>query len=809
MSQRYVCIHGHFYQPPRENPWLEAVEQQDSAHPYHDWNERVSAECYAPNAASRILDAQGRITRIVNNYERISCNFGPTLLSWLEPNDPATYQAILAADQDSRGRFSGHGSAIAQAYNHSILPLCTRRDQVTQVRWGVRDFEWRFERKPEGMWLPETAVDVRTLEALAEHGILFTILAPHQAAAVRRKPDGPWEDVRGGRVDTRRAYECALPSGRRIALFFYDGPAARAVAFEDLLRSGDAFARRLTAAFPDADAGPQLSHIATDGETYGHHHRYGEMALAYALNQFEDGGPARLTNYAEFLERFPPQHEVQILEHTSWSCAHGVERWRSGCGCSTGGSPGWNQAWRGPLRQSIDWLRDQLAPLYEQKAAALLQDPWEARDGYIDVILDRSNASLERFFAAHARRALNEEETTDALRLLELQRHALLMQTSCGWFFDDIAGIEAVQVLRYAGRALHLAQDLFGDHLEDQFLARLEPARSNRPEEGGARDIWARHVQPARVDPPKLVAVYAMSALFDGYPETTRLHCYSIRREHYQHLEAGRAQLAVGVAATRSEITHGRARLGFAVVHMGDHTLTCGVKPVQSAAELQPIAREFVAAFDRADFPALVRALDARFGASVHTLASLFPDMRRKLLNRILAPTLEEAESRFRRVYEQHTPLMRYISGLGLPLPKVLQITAEFILNDNLQHAFVSRALDLEHIAGLLDDAREQHIPLDRAALGFVLARTLEHMASQLSHDAASTSVLHAMRALVAMAKEHALDLNLWKVQNRFYELSETVAPELRRKAEQGDAAAAAWLAEFSAFGTSLGLAVV
>jgi len=269
---RFICIHGHFYQPPRENPWLEEVELQDSAYPYHDWNERITAECYAPNTASRTLDAERKIIDIVNNYSKISFNFGPSLLSWLERHKPDVYQAVIEADKKSQGLFSGHGSALAQAYNHLIMPLANSQDKRTQVIWGIRDFQYRFHREPEGMWLAETAVDLQTLEFLAEHQIKFTILAPSQAHKVRKINDGKWHDVSGGKIDPKAPYICRLPSGKSIALFFYDGPISHELAFGRLLKSGEGFAKKLISAFPKDNQEPQLVHIATDGETYGHHH---------------------------------------------------------------------------------------------------------------------------------------------------------------------------------------------------------------------------------------------------------------------------------------------------------------------------------------------------------------------------------------------------------------------------------------------------------------------------------------------------------------------------------------------------------
>jgi alpha-amylase/alpha-mannosidase (GH57 family) len=515
---RRLCVHGHFYQPPREDPWSGRIEPQPSAHPYRDWNARINAECYGPNAFARILDGDGRVAHIVNNYARMSFDFGPTLLAWLQAEAPEVYAAVIAADHESRQRYSGHGSALAQAYNHVILPLASRRDKQTQIVWGLRDFEQRFGRPAAGMWLPETAVDLESLDLLAAHGVRFTILEPHQARRVRPLPSGGhaslgsalapgsseglpgWRDVGGGTIVTSRPYIVMLPSGRRLAAFFYDGPIARAVAFEGLLSNGDGFAGRLLAGAPQdpQDAGADsLIHVAADGETYGHHHRHGEMALSYALHQIEANGWATLTNYAEYLASHPPAEEVEIVENTSWSCVHGVDRWREDCGCRIGGQPGWNQAWRAPLRQALDELRDELGPLYEQAAGEIFDSPWHARDDSITTVLDPSPASVDGFFARHARGAVpTGERRALGLRLLEMQRHAMFMYTSCGWFFDDLAGLESLQVMRYAGRAAQIADELFGSQCERALLRRLAWARSNDPSAGTGRDLYEARVRP-------------------------------------------------------------------------------------------------------------------------------------------------------------------------------------------------------------------------------------------------------------------------------------------------------------------------
>ncbi|MGZ4839540.1 MAG: DUF3536 domain-containing protein, partial [Terriglobales bacterium] len=576
---RYICIHGHFYQPPRENPWLAAVEFQESASPYHDWNERICAECYAPNSACRILDDQGRIARITNNYSHISFNFAPTLLSWLEEKAPWTYEQILAADRQSRERFSGHGGALAQAYNHLILPLANPRDKYTQVLWGMRDFQHRFGRDPEGMWLPETAVDLETLECLSSLGIKFTILAPHQALRWRNRPWQDWVTCDGGAIDPTRAYQCNLSSGRSISLFFYDGPISHAVAFEKLLSNGENFARRLMTGFNDARTWPQLMHIATDGETYGHHHPRGDMALAYALEYIERNHLARITNYGEFLARHPPTQEVAIAEKTSWSCCHGIERWESDCGCNSGTHLSWNQQWRRPFRDALNWLRDHLAPLYDLEAQPLLRDPWSARDDYIRVVVDRSPWVADAFLARHALPGLSREQQVRALKLLELQRHLMLMFTSCGWFFDELTGLETVQSLQYAGRALQLARELLAVDPEEQFLCRLEEAWSNLPAFGSGRQVYERFVRPAMLDLEGVGAHYAISSLFDGYRGRSYVYCYSVDLLESRVLESGKARLALGRADVSSRLTREQLTLNFAVLHFGDHNLTAGVRP--------------------------------------------------------------------------------------------------------------------------------------------------------------------------------------------------------------------------------------
>ena len=488
---RYICIHGHFYQPPRENPWLEAISYQESAYPFHDWNERIHAECYGPNTRARILDEKGSIIELVNNYSNISFDFGPTLLSWMESKAPDTYQAILEADEISREKFSGHGSAMAQCHSHIIMPLANLRDKYTQVYWGIRDFEYRFKRLPEGMWLPETAVDLETLQIMADLGIRFTVLAPHQAGSLLTH-----DEKMGEGLDIYRPYEIKLGKGRSINVFFYNGSLSQSLAFDNLLRDGKCFAEKLI--HTDNNGGSQLLSVATDGETYGHHHKFGDMALAFALQYIDDNIDARLTNYAEYLENFPPLQEIEIKENTSWSCAHGVSRWKSHCGCETGGHQDWNQSWRAPLREALDWLQGELDSVFLEVGQGLFKEPWEARNQYIDVCINRVNR--ESFFTKHSLRELEKSEKDIALKLLELQRNSMLMYTSCGWFFNDISGIETEQILLYAGKAIQLAEELSGDVLEPQFLEMLELAKSNVPEKGNGALIYKNVIKEATID---------------------------------------------------------------------------------------------------------------------------------------------------------------------------------------------------------------------------------------------------------------------------------------------------------------------
>jgi len=801
-TDRYLCVHAHFYQPPRENPWLESVEVQDSAYPYHDWNERITAECYAPNAASRILNGDGRIRTIVNNYLKISFNFGPTLLSWMEERAPALYAALQETDRETVAQHSGHGSALAQAYNHMILPLANLRDRETQVVWGIRDFEHRFGRSPEGMWLPEGAVDLPTLDVLAKHGIRFTILSPFSAKRVRRLGGTKWKDVSGGQIDPSRAYQLSLPSGRSISLFFYDGPASRAVAFEGILASGEAFANRLLGTYSDSRNWTQLAHIATDGETYGHHKSHGDMALAYALHYIESNGLARLTNYGEFLERFPPTHEAEIFENSSWSCSHGVERWRSDCGCNSGGHSDWNQSWRAPLRQALDWLRDRASPLFEEQGSKLFGDPWKARDDYISVILNRSRENVSEFLR---RRMTSQQPCPEreilALRLLELQRHLMLMYTSCGWFFDELSGIETVQVIQYAGRAVQIADSLNDSrNLEGEFLECLSRAKSNIPEHGDGKVIYEKFVKPAKLDLKRVGAHYAVSSLFDDFGEETRVYCYEVSRKDLRSLVSGKTKLVAGRAAVRSRITWESADLSFGVMHLGDHLISGGVRDFAGNSEYERTVDEIKAVFDTGDFTELIRVVDHTYGAEKNMLHVLFRDEQRRIVRQILATPIGEAELAYRQLYENRVPLMHFLVALNYPRPKVLQAAAEFTLNEDLRSSLDAEDRNTERTRTILEEIRRMDVPVDATTAEFAMRRKLEDLAARFREDPARMDLLVQLLGSVELALSLPFQVQFWRIQNEYFDVLKSFYPEARRSPK----AAEKWLALFTDLGSKL-----
>lgn len=778
--ERYLCVHGHFYQPPRENPWLEDIEVQDSAHPYHDWNQRITRECYGPNAASRILDGAGRIVEIVDNYREISFNFGPTLLSWMERKEPDVYRRIIEADLASRALRGGHGNALAQVYNHIIMPLATPRDRDTQIVWGIKDFFRRFGRNPEGMWLAETAADSGTLESLAAHGIKFTVLSPAQARAVRpirRASDrgvsaGDWENVSEGRVDPSRPYLWRSKNGAELALFFYDAPISRAVAFEGVLSNGEVFASRLMTGFSSDRVGPQLMNIATDGESYGHHHRYGDMALAIALRRIRESGDVRVTNYGEFLEKFPPSWEVQIHENSSWSCAHGVERWRSNCGCRLGGHGNWNQEWRKPLRDSLDRLAKSLDDIFEKRAGGFLRDPWAARNDYIQVVLDRGDENRKRFFETHAIRSLSEGDSIESLRLLEMQRQRLLMFTSCAWFFDEISGLESSTVLTSAARAIQISEAFEeGASLEKTFLAGLASAKSNIPDIGNGAVVYERFVKSVAADLPRIAAHQALKALWREEQDQGELYCFDYaffdrRTERF----AGTA-LSLGKIRVQSHLTRETLEAAYAVLHLGGHDFHCVLRESPDMDKFRAVLDRLLEVFTTGSTTEALGLLSKYFDPRVYELQDLLLEERRHILSAVIEDILGRFEGTYRMLVEENKKLMNYLLKAAFPMPHAFRLALESVLGRDLHKSLMEFRED-ENNTSLLrrvhSEAKAFSVVLQWSGVGQMVQNRLESHITLLAKFP-SPDIAQQCLSLLSMVDDLELPLSLWATENTYF----------------------------------------
>jgi len=800
MLTRFVCVHGHFYQPPRENPWIDAIDPQPSAAPYHDWNARVAAECYAPNTAARILDAQGRIRHISNNYAWMSFNVGPTLMRWLAQHDRDTYQGIIAADHDGRQRFGGHGPAIAQVYGHLIMPLATPRDRRTQVAWGVADFVHHYGRKPEGMWLAEAAVCTDSLEALAEHGIAFTILAPHQAHAVRPLTGGDWRLTHEHGLDTTQPYQVKLPSGRRIAVFFYDGGVSQAIAFQGLLNNGEALANALLGALPPHSDRPCLAHVATDGESYGHHHRHGEMALAYALHHIQQSGHARMTVYGEFLALCPPTHEVTIVEQSSWSCAHGVERWRSDCGCHTGGEPGWNQAWRGPLRTALDWARLHIEPVWERHARAFFRDPWQARDAYIDIMNSPNDRTITDFLHKHGKRGVSR---FPALGLLELQRQLMQSYTSCAWFFNDASGIETIQVLRYAARTLQLAEQTMELDLSEGFHERLEAVVSNTGVT--LAELYQTQVYPLQMHLADVCAHDALTALFLDTPPVDTIYQHRIERQQTQRWHLGDLRIALGVSQITASLTGEQQQFLYGVILAGTQVLTGGISP--HPQRYGALLKQIEAAVQAHQQEQVVAIMHAEIGTFAYTLRSIFKDEQRTIMTTMLQGVIDDVVRRYHDLYREHVPLMRFLQSMALPLPSELQVAASVAVHADIRHALAATPPAIDTLAHTLTAAREAGVVLDVNDIRYQFQTTLRQCAQQLSAANADTALLQRIITFIDSIAPY--DVDIWVMQNHYNVVWQRTYPAMCASAQAGDRRAQLWCDAFVALGTHLNMAVV
>ncbi|WP_029036210.1 DUF3536 domain-containing protein [Salinimicrobium xinjiangense] len=807
MSKKYICVHGHFYQPPRENPWLNKVEMQESAYPYHDWNHRINAECYVRNSASRILGDEGKIQAIMNNYAWMSFNIGPTLLAWMENETPETYEAILEADKQSMETFSGHGAALAQAFNHLIMPLANERDQETQVIWGIEDFRTRYGREPEGMWLGETAVNTSVLEMLAKHGIKFTILSPYQAKRVRKIGTTEWQDATDAKVNTRRAYTCKLPSGNEISLFFYDGPASQAVAFEGLLNNGEGFADRLRGQLKNNDD-LELVNIATDGESYGHHHKLGEMALSYCLHSLEQDDNINLTIYGEFLEKFPPEYEAEILENTSWSCYHGVERWRSDCGCNTGGNGDWNQKWREPLRQTFDDVREKLIVLYEEQMEPYTSNPWGVRNKYIQVILNREQTNVKNFLTENFGNELSEEDEVNLLKLLEMQYHAMLMYTSCGWFFDEVTGIESMQDIFYATRAIQLAEEISGDKYEPEFVESLKDIPSNIPEYGNAYKAYEMHVKPMELDMIRVGAHYAISSVFEEFPEEVTLYNFSATSKASHYYEAGKQRLIIARTEFRSDITWEKVDISYAVLYMGDHHIFGGVRQYISSEALEDLHSRMSTFFEKGNIYEIFNLMDTHFGNHNYSFWHLFRDEQHLIMKQVMENNLTGAEGAMQQLYDNTYPLLKTFQEINMRVPSRLKLPVEMAVNNRLVKELKKKEFNFKKLVKQIKSAVAIDANLDLVTLDYLVDRKLTEKILILEKDPANLSLLHEINSMVRMIDETPVNPEKWEVQNITFGIKEDHYEEMLKKSENGDETAEAWIEAFHELEESVNLVV-
>lgn len=744
MSQKeiFLTIHGHFYQPPRENPWLEAIELQDSALPFHDWNERINSECYNPNSVAKIVDSKNRILDVVNNYRSINFNFGPTLLSWMEENASLAYERVIKADIESVQEHDGHGNAIAQVYNHMIMPLANLKDKQTQVIWGIVDFENRFGRKPEGMWLAETAVDDETLRVLAENDIKYTILSPYQALKVRKIGDKDWSDVSWGNIDPARAYRYYIKSApdKYIDLFFYDGAISKSVAFDEILKDGNRFVRRLKEGISDKRDYPQLVNIATDGESYGHHTKFGDMALSYVLRVRAKEEGFTVVNYAQYLEKHPSQMEVDIKQSSSWSCFHGVGRWKEDCGCSTGGHPGWNQKWRKPLRAALDYLRDELIVIFENEGKKYFKDPWDARNKYIDVILDRNELTLKKFQKETFVKDLSEENRVKALELLEIQRQAMLMYTSCGWFFSEISGIETTQIMKYAARAMQLAQNFTKKDIEKHFLELLSEAKSNFSEFGTGRDIFEKFVKPSIVTIKQIASLWAISSLYQDFEDEEDVYCYRIKKQSYKKVQRGPSKFVVGHIEIQSKITLQKSNMMFALVQYSGGDFHCTIKEFSDENEYTNIQKELFRVFMLNPLTEIIRALDEYFGREYFTLKDIFIEERRKILQTMLQGKMQKFAQTYQEMYNEGKSSIYHMQSLGLTIPDEFKISAGYTLSKQFNDLiiFSSGFLDNNIIQQAMDinfETKKLGIEIDKTPVNKIFSQKISQNISRLAQS--------------------------------------------------------------------------
>lgn len=782
MNRKYLTIHGHFYQPPRENPWIEEIEIQESAAPSHDWNEKVSWQCYSPNGTSRIVDGSNKIIEISNNYQYISFNFGPTLLSWLEKFDNLAYQKILEADRNSCLMYGGHGNAIAQVYNHIIMPLANKNDKITQVLWGLKDFQKRFKRNAEGIWLAETAVDAETLEVLIDCGLKFTVLSPYQAKCINKiGGEKNWQDVSWGSIDPSMPYRYYVEGTRKqkyIDLFFYDGSISKSVAFDNLLTNGGNFANRLNDGYVESRNRAQLVNIATDGESYGHHTKFGDMALAYVVRVGAKNNGFEITNYAQFLEMYPPTYEVDIKPVSSWSCSHGVGRWMDDCGCSTGALPHWNQKWRKPLRDGLNYLRDELIKICSSSGAKYYNDFWEARNNYIDVILDRSQSSINQFLKQNAKKSLKASDKIAAIKLMEIQRMAQLMFTSCGWFFADISGIETVQILKYAARAIELAHEFTKTDIEKSFLNYLQKARSNITEAGSGKDIYIKQVKTSIIDYKQIAAQYAIESYFDNKEDEAikeELYCFKVKKHSEKKYQSPNQNLVFGKLDVTSNITTEKHSISYVMLHTKNSDFYCAVKDFSCAEDFNLEKQEILSVFEKGNLVDILQSIETYYESKFYSLKDIPIDRRKVILENLIIKNLKKASRTYKDLYESLLNPICYLNDLGMDIPEGFRVCAKYTLLSTMYKELseLSDYSDKQKIEKLLKTkalADKFYIKLNVPKIKETMSQKLLEQVIQLKNEP-NIKNNKVLLDLFNLLEKLGIEVHISRAQNIFYEM--------------------------------------
>ncbi|MHA1299673.1 MAG: DUF3536 domain-containing protein [Candidatus Helarchaeota archaeon] len=776
-EKRFVCIHGHFYQPPRENPWIEEIELEESAAPFPNWNARITHECYAPNAYARILDRNGKITKIMNNYEKISFNFGPTLISWLEKNAPSVYEKILEADEKSKKNNGGHGNAIAQIYNHIIMPLAKRRDKEVEIIWGIKAFEKDFKRKPEGMWLSETAVDLETVELLIDNGIKFIILSPHQAKKVRKIGSDQWIDTNTQDLDTTRCYKLNITNKKSITVFFYNKGLSADIAFPSgILKEGTKFIDRIIFSFNQDNKAPQLVNAATDGESYGHHKKFAEMALAYALENIEGRKLAKIINYAYFLELFPPEYEVEIIENTSWSDSQGVERWKSDLGDSILKKPGWNQKWRTPLRDAMNFLKEKADELFEKEITNYLYDPWDSRNDYINVILDRTDEQRKKFLSIHQKRVLNAEEIHKVFSLLELQRNSLLMFTSCGWFFDDM-GIETKQIIKYAIRVIQIAKE-FDWNLENEYKGILKSARCNiAPYKTGDilfDEVKNRHL----VNLEKAVSNYALLSTMFPIEKKCDMYVYKMNIHDKINLDFGYTNFVIGYLEIFSNLTCHFEKTMFVGIKF-EKDFLAAAKLIKTYDEYEKNKKILIDIFETNSITELIRSVDRIFEDQIFGITDLFFKERKRVLNELITSNFIFLDTEFNQFYKSNLKFMRYLKNISVEIPDKFKLVLNYVLNQDLTQQFDEfiREKNYENLKKTLKEAEYWGIKLNTTRLDEEITTSIIDLLKTTKKislkDPRAVDYLEKIEEALNFALNYKLNITYWEIQNEFINIIE------------------------------------